>query len=146
MLELDEGSAPPEGVLEVLAALLEEQAKVARVEVALAAAKERLAALQDRYRALGGVVPEPGDAWPSLLSERQARCGRVVHEGGCSMRSRILAEMEARAGEILTPAQLAPLVEARSRDAVRNALLVLAEKGKIEKVGLGQYRVACAAS
>ena len=58
------------------------------------------------------------------------------------MRTRILRAMEARPGEVLTAAILAPLVAARSRDAVRNALLVLAAKGRIEKVGLGQYRIA----
>jgi len=55
-------------------------------------------------------------------------------------RDRIIEQMAARSEETFTPERLAPLVDATSRDTVRNMLLVLAEKGRIVKVGEGQYR------
>jgi hypothetical protein len=155
MTRLDDGEGRPEATIttgpradadadaapmDVLGALLEQQAKVARAEVALAAARERLAVLADRYGQLGGVPPVDGEAWTALGSPQRERCGRAVPDGGPSVRARILAALTGRPGEVLTPAQLAALVGARSRDTVRNALLVLAEKGRIEKVGPGQYR------
>jgi hypothetical protein len=59
---------------------------------------------------------------------------------GATMREEILAVMRAAPGEVFTPAKLAPLVRAGSRDSVRNTLLVLAARGRIEKVGAGRYR------
>jgi hypothetical protein len=41
---------------------------------------------------------------------------------------------------VYTPARLSPLVSSPNRDSIRNTLLVLAAKGKIEKVGAGRYR------
>ncbi|APR76485.1 Hypothetical protein A7982_01832 [Minicystis rosea] len=129
-----------EGALDVLAALIEEEARVARAEAVLAEARRRLSVLQERYRQLvpplSALVLPP----PALPAKRGPR-PRAVESGG-TMRTRILRAMEARPDEVLTAAMLAPAVAARSRDAVRNALLVLAAKGKIEKVGLGQYRIA----
>jgi len=57
-----------------------------------------------------------------------------------TLRDRIVVQMAASPEETFTPARLAPIVSATSRDAVRNTLLVLAEQGRIEKVGPGQYR------
>jgi len=48
--------------------------------------------------------------------------------------------MEAHPGEVFTPARLAPLVGSQNRDSIRNTLLVLAAKGRIEKRGPGQYQ------
>jgi len=57
-----------------------------------------------------------------------------------TLRDRIVARMAANPEETFTPALLAPLVGATSRDTVRNTLLVLAVKGRIMKIGEGQYR------
>jgi hypothetical protein len=65
---------------------------------------------------------------------------RRPKRGGPSMRQRMLHEMAARPEEVFTPAKLAPLVGATTRDSVRNTLLVLHAKGRIAKVGPGQYR------
>jgi hypothetical protein len=48
--------------------------------------------------------------------------------------------LEARPDEVLTPARVRALLGAVPVDTVRNALLVLAERGRIEKIGHGQYR------
>jgi len=129
--------------LELLAALVEEEARVARAEAALAAARERLLALQIRLGRLG----------PLSAEELAARAGRPprarrwprADDGQPSMRARILERIAASPGEVFTPARLAPLVGATSRDSVRNTLLVLHAKGRIEKLGPGQYRAAAAA-
>lgn len=135
-----EGEGRPEATIDVLGALVDQQARVARAEVALAAARARLQALQERYRGLGGVPALDAGAWVEPPSRRRDRCGRAVSDGGPSVRTRLLAALVARPGEVLTSPQLAALVGARSRDTVRNALLVLAERGAVEKVGPGQYR------
>lgn len=132
----------PEPGLDLISALVEEEARVARAEAALAAARERLFALQVRL----------GRMEPLSLDELAARIGRPprarrwsrADDGQPSMRSRILERMAASPGEVFTPAVLAPLVEATSRDSVRNTLLVLHAKGRIEKVGPGRYRAVVA--
>ncbi|MFT3773219.1 MAG: hypothetical protein QM820_48185 [Minicystis sp.] len=129
-----------EGALDVLAALVEEQARVARAEAALLAARQRLAALQESYRRFGPSLAALGEMVTS--ARPPARRARDLLGDGRTLRTRILDHMRAQPGEVLTPALLAPIVGARSRDAVRNALLALAAKGCIEKVGLGQYRVS----
>ncbi len=48
--------------------------------------------------------------------------------------------MEAAPDEVYTPARLAPAVGSRNRDSIRNTLLALAAKGRIEKLGAGRYR------
>lgn len=65
---------------------------------------------------------------------------RSSKEPGSTLRERVLAAMMERPREVFTPARLAPLVRAASRDTVRNTLLVLSAKGRIEKVGPGRYR------
>jgi hypothetical protein len=121
---------------DVLAEVVAEQARVARAEAALEAARRRLSEAQARL----GLAP-PLEALEAGISPgpRGPALGR---REGASMRARILAEMGARPEEVWTPARLSPLVGARSRDSVRNTLLVLAAQGRIEKVGLGQYRAA----
>jgi hypothetical protein len=115
-----------ESVLAAIAALLDDQARVVRAEAALAAAKRRMAASELRLgrlqRARGAVLP-----WSEPKPE-------------ATMRSRIIAEMEARREEVFTPARIAAAVGAANRDSVRNTLLVLARKGQIVKVGEGRYR------
>lgn len=130
----------PEASVDLLSALVEEEARVARAEAALAAARERLFALQVRF---GRLAPlSTGDvAAATGRPPRARRCARAG-DGQPSMRARILAQMAASPGEVFTPARLAPLVDATSRDSVRNTLLVLHAKGRIEKVGPGQYRAA----
>jgi hypothetical protein len=57
-----------------------------------------------------------------------------------SLRERILTVMSADPDAVFTPARLAPAISWGNRNSIRNTLLVLAGKGKIEKVGAGQYR------
>jgi hypothetical protein len=48
--------------------------------------------------------------------------------------------MQASPEETFTPGRLAHEIGSQNRDSVRNTLLVLASKDKIEKVGVGKYR------
>jgi hypothetical protein len=73
---------------------------------------------------------------PDALAREEA------DEPAGTLRDRIVGAIEASPGEVYTPARLAPLVGSINRDSVRNTLLVLAAKGRIEKVGPGQYRAA----
>jgi hypothetical protein len=59
---------------------------------------------------------------------------------GDSLRQRIVKELEARPEAVFSPQGMAALVGAAQHDSVRNALLALAERGHIEKLGPGQYR------
>jgi hypothetical protein len=124
---------------DVLAEVVREQERVARAEAALEGARRRLAEVQARL----GLAPPLAALEAGLGSPRTARA--TARREGASLRARILAEMTAQPAEVWTPARLSPLVGARSRDSVRNTLLVLAAKGRIEKVGLGQYRAREAA-
>jgi hypothetical protein len=90
----------------------------------------------ERPVALQLSVPDLKRARASSPRLRQRRPKR----GGPSMRQRMLHQMAARPEEVFTPAKLAPLVGATTRDSVRNTLLVLHAKGRIAKVGPGQYR------
>jgi hypothetical protein len=83
------------------------------------------------------------------LNEAQRRFqppARPRPRGRVTMRANIIAAMAASPGEVFTTARLARLVNAASRDSVRNTLLVLAERRRIEKVGPGQYRARARAS
>lgn len=113
-------------MLQLLAALLDDQARVARAEAALAAAKKRMALSEQR---LG-----------RLRAGRGAEVRESAPAAAVTLRTRIVEAMKARRGEVLTPAKIAALVGATNRDSVRNTLLVLAGQGRIEKVGVGQYR------
>jgi hypothetical protein len=59
---------------------------------------------------------------------------------GESLRHRIVKHLEARPEEVFSPPRLAVQLGATHPDSVGNALLALAECGRIEKLGPGQYR------
>jgi hypothetical protein len=59
---------------------------------------------------------------------------------GESLRHRIVKHLEARPEEVFSPPRMAVQLGATHPDSVRNALLALAECGRIEKLGPGQYR------
>ncbi len=138
-----------EQVLEAISEVVSQQAHVVRTEAALAAAQRRLsdsvARLSRLYRARGEGLPLPPLAASAIEADErdEARCEAEEARGG-TLRERILAVMAASPLEVYTPARLAPEVGSANRDSVRNTLLVLAAKGKIEKVGAGQYRARAA--
>jgi hypothetical protein len=133
-----------EDVLEAMAEVMERQARVARAEAALSAARRRLGSSVARLSRLAG---ERGEDLPPLAaaaleageSLRGSPAGDATEERAGTLRERILAAMEASPDVVHTPARLAPLVGSPNRDSIRNTLLVLAAKGKIEKVGAGHY-------
>jgi hypothetical protein len=98
-----------------------------------AAAKLRMPRAKLIRRHLATLGPEGCDALPGHSGSAKAR-------GEPSLRERIMAVMEASPAKVFTPARLAKAIGWQNRDSVRNTLLVLAAKGKIEKVGAGQYR------
>jgi hypothetical protein len=143
-----------EDVLEAMAEVMAGHARVARSEAALAAARRQLGASVSRlsrlYRAHGEgleLPPLAALALESIASAEGAAAAEVeglahlsFEERAGTLRERIIAVMEASPDEVYTPARLSPVVGSPNRDSIRNTLLVLATKGKIEKVGAGQYR------
>jgi hypothetical protein len=65
---------------------------------------------------------------------------RTKSQRGESLRARIVKQMEAHPAEVFGPRRMSGLVGAKHQDTVRNALIALAERGRIEKLGPGQYR------
>jgi hypothetical protein len=98
-----------------------------------AAAEQRIPRAKLIRRHLATLGPEGCDSLPE-------RSGLAKARGGPSLRERIVAVMEASPAKVFTPARLAKAIGWQNRDSIRNTLLVLAAKGKIEKVGAGQYR------
>lgn len=123
--------------VDLLSLVLEQEHRVVRAEAVLAAAKRRLSWLQARFGRLGQRLYDVAEACAE--ETREARPA-VPSADGTTMRERILALLAASPAEVFTPAMLAPAVGAGSRDSVRNTLLVLASKGRIEKLGPGRYR------
>lgn len=146
-----------EQVLDAISEVVRQQAQVAHGEAALAAARRRLreavARLSRLYHARAEGVALPPSAAAALEEAaeeeasgavaREARQGGAEDQAG-TLRDRLVGVMEATPREVYTPARLAPLVGSDNRDSVRNTLLVLAAKGRIEKVGAGQYRARSA--
>lgn len=125
-----------------MADVMERQARVARAEANLAAARRRLG---ESFARLRRVASERGQEVPPLAAAvLQANGGQlpVPADGDRSgtLRARLVTVMEAHQGEVFTPARLAPMVGSQNRDSIRNTLLVLAAKGLIDKVGVGQYQ------
>ena len=134
-----------EQVLDAMARVHERQAQVARGEAALATAKRRLgeaiARLTELHQARGEVLdPEALSAIARAALAAGPSGGGSARAPSASLRVRILAVMAASPDEVFTPGRLAPEIGSKNRDSVRNTLLVLAGKGKIEKVGAGKYR------
>jgi hypothetical protein len=137
---------PSEDMLDAMAEVMERQARVARAEAALAAARRRLG---DSVARLSGVARDGGEriALPPFVAIAlqldpglPAADALQNEERTGTLRKRIVAIMAASPGETFTPARLAPLVGSGNRDSVRNTLLVLAAKGQIDKLGAGLYR------
>jgi hypothetical protein len=165
-------TASREDVLEAMAEVMERQARVARAEAALAAARRRLGDSVTRLsrlaRARGNTADLPPLAVAAIAADQPGEAGEAssagesgspavwgqsprqggsaadtadpVDERAGTLRERILTVIEANPEAVHTPARLAPLVGSPNRDSVRNTLLVLAAKGKIEKVSLGHYQ------
>lgn len=144
----DEAGESGEVGFDVLAEIMYERERVTRAAARLEAARRRLSALEDRYRGMAPFGAAAGAGEPLLATVldpgKRSRMRRRA-PGAATMRARILEAMGARPGEVLTTASLASIVGAESRDSVRNTLLALAAKGRIEKVGLGRYRLPDAA-
>jgi|SRR6185437_235661 len=141
-------------VLDAISEVVRQQAQVERCETALASARARLrdsvAKLSRMYHARRDGVALPPSAAMALAEaavEEEASDALArdeADEPAGTLRDRIVGTMEASPEEVYTPARLAPLVGSMNRDSVRNTLLVLAAKGRIEKVGPGQYRARSA--
>ena len=134
-----------EEVCEALAEVMDREARVARADGALQAARRRLGEAMARFRGAAeardaGVELSPRAA--ALLEEIAALPAGTLPDASTlvSLRKRIVAVLEANPGEVYTPARLAPLVGHSRRDTIRNSLFVLATRGRIEKLGPGQYR------
>ena len=134
-----------EDALEAMAEVMERQARVARAEAALAFARRRLSESVTRlshvHRACGESLPALAGLVLAELSgaEGMADVGADEERAG-TLQQRIVRVMEASPAEVYGPARLAPAVGSTNRDSIRNTLLALAAKGRIEKVGAGQYR------
>jgi hypothetical protein len=134
-----------EEVLGAVAEVMERQARVARAEAGLFMARRRLGEARARLTrlapALSAVTPLPPLVVAALDAGPQ---GAAEPSPWGTMRERIVSALEASPGEVFTPARLARDLGLNNRDSIRNTLLVLAGKGLIVKVDLGQYR-ACKA-
>jgi hypothetical protein len=142
-----EEQAPREKMLGAMAVVMERQARVARAEAALDAARRRLRdalACLSRLRDTHGEMEEVPALVTAALSSDAGLAADADLQGlrSGTLRERIVLVMEADPEEVYTPARLSPLVGSSNRDSIRNTLLVLAGKGRIEKLGPGQYRAA----
>jgi hypothetical protein len=152
-------STSREEVLEAMAEVMERQARVARAEAALGAARRRLddslarlARLSSLARARGESPDLPPLAGVTLKLDERSSTRSTSSTSSTpaadtdeddrhgTLRERILAVVAASPAQVYTPALLASAVGSQNRDSVRNTLLVLAAKGKIQKVGTGQYQ------
>jgi hypothetical protein len=145
-------SVSREEVLEAMAEVMERQGRVARAEAALEAARRRLGESVARLSRVSAARGQGVDLPPLAIVALSAPASGAATsdsepmEQSGTLRERIMAVMEASPEAVYTPARLAPLVGSQNRDSVRNTLLVLAAKGRIEKRGAGQYqarRAAC---
>lgn len=138
-------SVSREQVLEAMAEVMERQARVARAEAAVVAARRRLGDSVSRLAQLSRARGESLDLAPlAAIAAPPDEGGEGDHRAfaspGGTLRERIVAVMEASPYDVYTPARLASAVASRNRDSIRNTLLVLAAKGRIEKLGEGRYR------
>jgi hypothetical protein len=138
-------STSREEMLEAIAEVMERQARVARAEAALATARRRLGDSVARLSRVTQGRGDPGDLPPLVAAALQQGEGLLAgaaldEERAGTLRARIVAVLEASPAEVYTPALLAPILGTPNRDSIRNTLLVLAAKGRIEKLGAGRYR------
>jgi hypothetical protein len=134
-------------VLSVVAEVIADQTRVARAEASLAEAKRRLdassARLAEIWKARRAEVPLP--PFSELAALEQEDLGGddddpIEDAPEDTLRDRVLTLLGSRPHEVFGPAGVAETLGARSRDSVRNTLLALADKGRIEKLGPGRYR------
>jgi hypothetical protein len=95
----------------------------------------RAAEVRSALASYGGTEPGPADASTSAAKPAP----KPAKTPAPPVRARVLAEMEARPDEVFTAPALAGALDAKGQ-SVRNALVELARKGKIERVAVGQYR------
>jgi hypothetical protein len=98
----------------------------------------------DDVRLIADQLPPRAPVTPRAPRVRSPHEGALRVQSTESLRQRILKALAARPGEILGPRGVGALVGAAHPDNVRNALLALAQLGRIEKIGPGQYRGRCA--
>jgi hypothetical protein len=137
---------PPEDVLVLMADVMDRQARVHRAEATLNQARRRLGEAVDRLgraRQRGADVPPLGAA---LLQHHAAAAPAPCAQPSArekppgTLRERIVATLAAAPGETFTVPRLALALGHDNRDSIRNTLLVLAAAGRVDKVGLGEYR------
>ena len=139
-------ATPREELLDAMAEVIERQARVARHEAALAESRRRLGDSLARLSRVTGIPDDKGELHPLVFAAQKLAEGLPVvaaaagEERTGTLRERVVAAMEASPEEVYTPARLAPLVGSDNRDSIRNTLLVLAAKGRIAKLGAGQYQ------
>ena len=134
---------PSEAMLDALAEVMVRESRVMRAESALMKAKRELRASLARLEGITGALPAGAELPPKVnaaLQLREELPPATAEVDGRSLRQRIVEVMEKSPNEIHTSARIAPLIGATNRNSVRNTLLVLAARGKIKKVGEGQYQ------
>jgi hypothetical protein len=134
-----------EEALLALANVMQDQARVARAEAAVTAARRRLNQSVARFNGIARSEEGSSDVRPLVADDLLFKGALdpldpsdTEHEG--TLRDRIVAAMEASPHRVFTSADLAAVLEGSNRDSIRNTLLVLAAKGRIEKRGEGRYR------
>ncbi len=144
------GSVPQEShhgeeALTALADVMQKQARLVRAEASVLAARRHLNGSVRRFKtvvrswgAVAGVSPSVADAL--LLDDGKGSLEFSDMEQDGTLRDRIVTAIEANPGQVFTSARVATTIGASNRDSVRNTLLVLAAKDRIEKVGEGQYQ------
>jgi hypothetical protein len=129
-----------------MADVLDRQARVHRAESALIQARHRLEEAVNRLARAGDRGAKLPPLGAALLAHR-ASVAPVSRETlppretpPGSLRGRIVAALEAAPGETFTVLRVAAALGHDNRDSIRNTLLVLAGAGRVEKVGIGEYR------
>jgi hypothetical protein len=107
---------------------------VSRADMVRLVLRRGLAGIDAEQPILAQIPPEVLDV------ARPKRFGRKPVPSGESTRLRVLKEIEARPGEVVTPARVRAILGSGHLDTIRNVLLVLAERGRIDKLGPGQYQ------
>jgi len=135
----------PEGedVLALMAEVMERQARVHRAESSLNQARQRLGEAVDRLtraKERGADVPPLGAALLQHHGGAVPVPGEPREKPPGTLRERIVAALDAAPGETFTVARVALALGHDNRDSIRNTLLVLAGAGRVEKVGIGEYR------
>lgn len=135
---------PAAVVADLMADVMHCQAQVSRAEATLTNARGRLTTALGR---LARAAQGRGEPLPPLAAA-VVECGDLAptdeqppeEPSPGTLRERIAAVIDAAPGEVFTPATVGRALESPNRDSIRNTLLVLAAKGRVEKLGPGQYQ------